>query len=356
MNGWTQALRAAISPHSGAAVAPLARASVLIAVVFVFGIVGYRLFGGPEYSLLDAVYMTAITLTTVGYTETIDMSDNVPARVFTVVLLVVGVGSFLYFFTTLTSFIVEGSLDRIFVKHRMRRHIERLSDHFIVCGAGHTGQHVVDELVATRRPLVLVERSPDVAHTVYDTHGGKVPVVVGDAAEDETLHNAGVERATGLVTCFSSDKDNLIVAFSARALNPNIRIVCRSVDDRVSGKMKLAGADAVVSPNTIGGLRMVSELIRPKAVSFLDLMLREHPDQFRVEDLTVQSGSRIAGLTLKDLRTENLADVLIVAVHRADDQWIYNPDGAVRLDPGTSVVFIADPGLRARFEKLAHAP
>ena len=314
MSDWRQTLRVIAAPTTLAQFSPLARASVLIVVVFIAGTIGYTLLGGPEYGVFDAVYMTAITLTTVGYGETIDMVDNVPARAFTVALLVFGVGSFLYFYTTLTSFIVEGSLDRIFVKHRMRRHIEQLSDHYIVCGAGHTGQHVVDELVATRRPLVLVERDPDVAHTVYDTHGGKVPVVVGDAAEDDVLLNAGIERALGLVTCFSSDKDNLIVAFSARSLNPGVRIVCRSIDDRVSAKMKLAGADAVVSPNTIGGLRMVSELIRPKAVSFLDVMLREHDDNYRVEDLTVHAGSRIAGLTLKDLRSERLADILVVAV------------------------------------------
>ncbi len=353
MSRFVDLLNVIASPSARAAYSPLARASVLILTVFIIGTSGYWLLSGPEYGLFDAVYMTAITLTTVGYGETIDLANNLPGRAFTLILLVTGVGTFVYFFTTLTAFIVEGSLDQLFVRHRMRRHIAQLQNHYVICGAGHTGQHVVDELVATRRPIVLIEKSAEVAHSVYDAHGGSVPVVVGDAAEDDTLINAGIARATGLVTCFSNDKDNLIVAFSARALNPALRIICRATDTNASRKMERAGADAVVSPNLIGGLRMVSELTRPKAVSFLDGILRASDDGMRVEEVTIHEGADIAGFTLKELRTHKLSEVLVVAVHDHEDNWKYNPDGDTALTPGTSVVFIGTPELRARFQALA---
>lgn len=324
--------------------------------LFAVGTVGFHIVGGPQYTWLDAAYMTAITLTTVGFSETIDLSNNPVGRMFTLALLIGGVGAFIYFFSQLMGFIVEGSLDHMFLRIRMNKQLDRMRDHYIVCGAGHTGVHVIDELVRTNRPVVLIERVEESATAIYDEHGGKVPFVLGDAAEDENLVAAGVERAAGVITCFSNDKDNLIVVFSARAMNPKLRIVCRCVDEKVKRKMELAGADAVVSPNTIGGLRMVSELVRPKAVTFLDAMLRERDDHVRVEDVRVAEGSRLDGLTLRDLRGEQVQDVLIVAVHFPDDRWHFNPDGTTRLTAGTSMVFIAAPETRARLELLAAQP
>ena len=335
---------------------PLFRATVLMMVIFVVGAAGYHYLGGPSYTWLDAFYMTAITLTTVGFSETIDLSSNPEGRVFTMVLLVAGVGSFVYFFSQLMGFVVEGSLDHAFLRMRMRKQIARMKDHHVVCGAGHTGVHVVEELVRTRRPVVLVERDEDAAASIYDAHGGAVPFIIGDAADDDVLRAAGVDRAAGVVTCFSNDKDNLIVAFSSRALNPDLRIVCRCVDERVVPKMRLAGADAVVSPNTIGGLRMVSELVRPRAVSFLDAMLREHKDHIRVEEVTIGAGSPLERLSLRELRSQQLQDVLIVAVHFPDGTWRYNPDGTIVLDAGATVIFIGSPETRERFEHLARAP
>lgn len=344
------------TPRARASASPLIRATVLMVAIFVVGSLGYHYLGGPGYTWLDAFYMTAITLTTVGFNETIDLSGNPAGRVFTMVLLVAGVGSFVYFFSQLMGFVVEGSLDHAFLRVRMRKQIAKMTGHHVVCGAGHTGTHVVEELVRTNRPVVLVERDEAAAAALYDAHAGAVPYVIGDAAEDEILREAGVERAAGVVTCFSNDKDNLIVAFSSRALNPSLRIVCRCVDERVVAKMRLAGADAVVSPNTIGGLRMVSELVRPRAVSFLDAMLREHKAPIRVEEVTIGPGSPLADLSLRELRSQQLHDVLIVAAHFPDGTWRYNPDGTVVLEAGTTVIFIGSPEMRERFDRLAQAP
>ncbi|MCB9531090.1 MAG: potassium channel protein [Myxococcales bacterium] len=340
----------------------LVRATLLLLGVCAVGTVGYKLIGGPTATWLDAAYMTGITLTTVGYEEVIDLSGSPSGRIFTLALLVSGVGTFVYFFSQIMGFIVEGSLDRFYVRLRMQRHIASLTDHYIVCGASHTGVHVVEELRRARRSVVLVDRDSDAAHAAYDASAGGLACVVGDATDDDILRQAGIERARGLVACFSSDKDNLIVAFSARALAPGLRIVCRCVDDRVAPKIRHAGADAVISPNSIGGLRMVSELVRPISVSYFDSMVRAHDGELALEELTVRRETALDGMTLRELRSARGVDVLVVALHdeeaesRGERRWRHNPDGAAELRAGTTMVFVGGAVARAELERLAAAP
>jgi voltage-gated potassium channel len=328
----------------------LVRTAGLIAVVFVVGVVGYALIGGPRHGLVDAVYMTLITLTTVGYGEVIDLSGNPAGRVFTMLLLVAGVGSFVYFFSNLTAFMVEGHLDRLLTSRRMKKRIADHHNHFIVCGAGSTGRHVVRELLETERPLVVVDEDEDRLRVLGEELGREFPVVVGDATDDDTLKEAGVERAGGLVACIANDKDNLIVTVSARLLNPDLRIICRCIEEKVRAKIEQAGADAVVSPNMIGGLRIVSELVRPRVVSFLDTMLRDRQEGLRVEECLVDEASAFVGESLGDVRARGVVDVLIVAVRQADGSWSFNPRDEVTLAAGMSIIFMANPEGRAAME------
>lgn len=334
------------------------RAALLLVGICVMGTVGYAILAGPEYSWFDAVYMTTITLTTVGYGETIDLSDNVPGRAFTVVLLLSGVGSFVYFFSNLTAFFVEGHLDRIFRERRMTRAIDRLSGHFIVCGGGHTGEHVIRELIETKRDFVLVERDEARVLELQDHLDAEFPAVTGDATDDDVLRAAGIDRADGLVTCISNDKDNMLVTFSARCLQSDLRIVSRCTDVSLETKIRKAGANSVVSPNTIGGLRLVSELVRPTVVSFLDAMLHADEGTLRVEEVAIESGSALDGIALSDLPSLGLGRILVVAVHvgttnETDAGWVYNPSGSTLLGGGQQVIAIADIDQRARLEALA---
>lgn len=339
-----------VNPETRAGLRTLLRAAGLIGLVFAVGVVGYAALAGPGYGPLDAIYMTVITLTTVGYGETIDLSQNPAGRVFTVILLVVGVGSFVYFFSNLTAFMVEGHLDALLRGRRMKNQIDKLRGHYIVCGVGATGEHIVRELVMTQRPFVAVDADEARLRAIEAQLGIEFPSVVGDATDDDTLRAAGIERAAGLAACIAADKDNLIVTVSARLLNPGLRIISRCIEDHIGQKIRQAGADAIVSPNTIGGLRIVSELVRPTVVSFLDTMLRDRQEGLRVEELPIAAGNPLEGTPVGALRARGLQDVLVVALRAVDGSWVFNPDDERVLAAGSTLIYMGGPGARASLE------
>ncbi|MBP1686417.1 MAG: Potassium channel protein [Deltaproteobacteria bacterium] len=334
---------------------PAVRAALLLVSIFIAGTIGFLIIGGAKHTLLDAIYMTTITLTTVGFEEAIRINDRPGAQIFTVLLLLFGTGTFVYFFSNLTAFLVEGTLGRVFWRRRMIRKIDQIRDHVVVCGAGHTGEHVVRELHETGRPFVVVDPNEDRIRELQARFGGEFPAVVGDATDDEVLTAAGLPQARGLVACVSADKDNVLVTFTARSLNPRARIVARCRDIRTEAKLIRAGADAVVSPDRIGGLRLASEMLRPTVVSFLDIMLRDTDRRWRVEEVTVGAGSQLDGLTVESLHGRKIADCVVLALHSPDGNWLYNPGADLVLRPNTGIVFMGSPDARASLEHAARA-
>lgn len=332
---------------------PLMIATLLTLAVFTIGITGYVIIGFPEHDLLDAVYMTVITLTTVGYGEVIDLSQNPGGRIFTMILLLLGVGTFLYFFSTLTSFIVEGHLEHIFWRRKMEKSIRDLRAHYIVCGGGHTGEHIVRELLATSRPFVLIEAREDRIRELHEHFESRFPALAGDATSDDTLEAAGIEHAAGLFAAISNDKDNLIITISARLLQPGIRIVSRSTDGSVERKIRKAGADVVVSPSMIGGMRMTSEMVRPHVVTFLDVMLRDREKGLRVEESSIGSTSSLAGITTGEFRKRAPEEMLLVAIRSSAGEWTYNPRESVILHPNSTLIYLGSPEVRQKVNELA---
>lgn len=332
---------------------PLLRSAVMIGAIFAIGTIGYHQLGAPATSWLDALYMTVITLTTVGFGEIVDLSSQPHGRLFTILLLLAGVGTFVYFISNLTAFFVEGRWGELLWSRRMKRRIDAMNDHTIVCGGGHTGEAVLAELVETGRPFVLVERSHERVAELERALDAEIPVVYGDATDDDTLRAAGIDRAAGLCATVSSDKDNLLVTITARMLRPQLRIVARCVEKRAIEKMRKAGADAVVSPNLIGGLRLVSELIRPTAVSFLDIMLRDREQKLRVEEVPVLGGAPIVGHSVGSLASVRSREVMVVAIRDSDNRWTYNPLPEHRLAVGEAIVFVGSPEARRAMERAA---
>jgi voltage-gated potassium channel len=301
-----------------------------------------RIYHRPDWTLMNCLFMTVITLTTIGYGDWLDLRNLYVAELFTMFLALVGIAVPAFLVSNITALIVEGLFTERFRRRRMERRIAELSDHIIVCGVGTTGLHVVSELLWTGRSVVAIDRDEDkllrLCHEL-----GEFPYVVGPAESDETLRAAGIERAHGLIACLTDDKDNVFVTLTARALNRTLRIISKVLDDTSRRKMVIAGANQTVNPTAVGGLRLVSEMVRPTAVTFLDNMLRDRGSTHRFEELVVEAGSPVAGKSLADsnLRGKGKSSLVVAAKRPGEKAFIYNPTADVLLEPGLVLVLLA---------------
>ena len=305
------------------------------------GTVGYKLLGGPEWSLLDAIYMTIITLTTVGFGEIQDLSANPYARILTIFIILFGMGSLLFVVSTVTGFIVEGELTNVFGRRKMLKEISNLKNHFIVCGIGDIGSTIVKELKQTKRDFVVVDTDTEKLEKFGTME--KILYINEDATKDEALISAGIHKAQGLITILPDDKDNLFVTLTAKQLNPNLRIVSKGVDEHTIKKLKMAGADSVVLSNAIGGLRMVSVLIRPAVVGFLDKMLRAQKGKsYRFEDIVIPANSKFIGQTLANANLLHNTRVLIIAMKEKGGDFVYNPERSTIIKEDSEIVVMGE--------------
>jgi voltage-gated potassium channel len=323
-------------------------ACALLLALGIVAIIGYMVIGGPSVTLVDAVYMAVITLAGVGYSEIVDSSHNPTLRVFNTFVVLFGVAFAVYAFSELTAFLVEGELRHLFRRRKMKRQISELKEHFIVCGVGETGRHVVEEFLKTGTPYVVVDISDEVVNRLRENEGGthaKMLYVIGDATDEAVLLQAGLDRARGLIATLPSDKDNLVITVVVRQMNPTIRIVARCTDLSYSERMLKVGADSTVSPNHIGGLRLASEMLRPSVVSFLDLMLQEKSRTLRIEELGVSEGSSWIGRAIADLDLAARYNLLLLAIKRTDDlssPLVFNPPGSTTLSQDTVMILLGD--------------
>jgi len=321
--------------------------AILLAIILI-GTVGYWFIGGRQYSFVDALYMTIITISTIGFGEIIDLSGNVVGRVFTIFIAISGVGVLLYFVTNLTALVVEGELKESFRRRRMEKTASNLRDHYIVCGVGSVGFYIANELYVTKRPYVIVDvDKKNIERSLESLHDEVF--IEGDATNSDTLLKAGIEKASGLFAVTGDDNHNLVISLTAKQLNPNLRIVARCNEIENSQKMRKAGADAIVSPSSIGGLRMASEMVRPTAVSFLDTMLRDRRRNLRIEELAVPGS--FAGKSLSVLNLNRHANTLLLAVRTGED-WVYKPSENYVITPESTLVFMTTPEGREELARL----
>jgi voltage-gated potassium channel len=328
----------------------LATAGIAVLAIFAVGVSGYYVIARGPYRLLDSLYMTVITLTTVGYGEIIPLDTHPWGRVFTMVLLLFGMGILVYFASAVTAFFVEGQLGQVFWRKRMRQAIAALREHYIVCGAGTVAGHVLEELIRVQRPVMAIV--PPGATPPALGVGTELLYLEGDPADEDVLREAGIERARGLVPALDSDRDNVLVTLTARQIKPDLRIVAMLADHRNEAKLRRAGADAVVSPYRIGGLRMASELIRPVAVTFLDQMLRDRDKNLRVDEVRICSESPAVGKRVGDLKVNDLPGLLLLALVAPDGQrYEYKPDAALRIEAGSTLVVMGSPEAAAQLRE-----
>jgi len=329
-------------------------AGFLLALVVIGGSLGYYLLaiishGHHYWQLADCLYMTFITLTTVGFGEIIDVANVPGARFFTIIILLSGLGISAYFVSTLTAFLVEGELQNVFWRKRMKERISKLSGHIILCGVDNVGGNVLAELFEKKIAFVVIDHDEKLILRLQNKYGA-FPAIVGDPIQDSCLREAGIAEAAGVITTLGDDKDNLCVVVTCKALNPGLRMIsrCNSID--FSGKLELLGAEVVV-PSYIGGLRMASQMIRPRVVRYLDTMLRESECVMRIEEFRVSAGSNLVGMAIANLHLREIGNLLLLAVIPGENQPpLYNPTGEYIIRAGDTLVFQAEAEATRRFQ------
>ncbi len=328
---------------------------IIIAFSLLFGLlivgtIGYSLLekGNPEgeWDILDAVWMTVITLTTTGF-DRMNMSDA--GRIFTLFLLVGGFGIFAYSVTVATAFLVEGQLQSFFKQRKMIRTVDKLSNHYIICGIGDTGVHVLEEMEKADASFVCVEMDEERVEHLAETHN--FLYVHGDATDDDILIRAGIERAKGLVACLSRDQDNLFAVISAKKLNPSLRVVSKAVENNSPEKMITAGADEVVLPDHIGGIRLASGILEPHLIDFFAKM-QVSRQTTRFAESIIQPDSKLDGIAIEEAEIKDETGLVVIAIRSKDGTYIYNPSGDLRIEAGDALFVISDPRQLQLLHKL----
>ncbi|MGE5945754.1 MAG: potassium channel family protein [Betaproteobacteria bacterium] len=318
-----------------------------LVAVHVLGTFGYHYLTEGKYSWFDAFYMTFITVATIGFGEIIDMSSNQPARMFTVVIGILGAGNLSLLFSVVTVAILETDLNGTLRRRRMEKTIRKLKGHYILCGFGRVGRNIAHELEATNRHFVAIDEDRERLEEYREKNPGLL-YLHGDASDDDMLLAADIEDARGLFAITGDDSRNLMIVITAKQLKPTIRVVARCSEQRNIEKMRKAGADAIVSPDFTGGMRIASAMIRPHVVSFLDEMLKSEKN-LRIEEIPIPAGFIPKPLGSLKLRSANY---VLLAARERNGEWRFNPEKDFLLKPGFTLIAMASPVGRQEIESL----
>jgi voltage-gated potassium channel len=317
-------------------------------IIIVFGTAGYMfLLGWP---FLDALYMTIITITTVGYKEVHDLGNNPVGQVWTMLLLLIGVGTLFYAAVSFVELVVEGTVRGYFGRRRVKTEIDKLNGHYILCGYGRVGRQVAREFTAEGVSFVVVDQQESsVEECVQEGH----LALLGDASDDATLEEAGIRRAKGLVAAVDSDADNVFVVLSARKINPDLHIVARASSDESAAKLEIAGADRTLSPYAVGGRRLASLATQPLIVDFLDIVTRgEKGIEFRLEEFGVPKQSYLANHTIGQLQIGEKTGAMILAIRTSEGKFDTTPSAQHTIRPGDTLIVLGTSGQVDRLEAL----
>ena len=307
-----------------------ALAAVVVAIAF--GAVGFYLIEG--WSILDSLYVATQTVTTVGYGDLTPATRN--GRIFSTVFMLAGVGVVLYALTATVHAIVKSELVATFGQRRISRRMNKLRDHFIICGAGRVGSHLVRGLLGSAETFIVIERDPQKVAELTDLG---VIVLVRDATLEESLREAGVEHARGLAACLPDDADNVYVVLTARDLNPHLHIVARAAEEQAEPKLIRAGANRVVAPTIIGGHRMAMALTKPAVDDFLG-SITANKLELAFEQLEVDAESTLVGQKLSETNIRAELDIVVVSIRRSDGEILFNPSGEAVIQSGDILIAI----------------
>lgn len=310
------------------------------------GSAGYMLIEG--WNLLDALYMTVTTLATVGYGEVHPMSTL--GRIYSVILIVLGVAYFLYVGGAVIQFMVEGRVRILLGRRRLDRKLARLKNHYIVCGCGRIGKVICDKLQRENFDLVVIDKNPNLVETFEIM---KVPYISGDAGEESILLKAGLKTSKALIAALATDTDNVFLVLTARQLAPELTIIARAGSEAAKAKLRAAGATTVEAPYETGAATMAQRIIRPTVTNFLDLAFAAHRHtDIQMEEIPVTAKSPLNGLMLKDSGIRQQYNLIIIAIKKEDDQMLFNPSFEAKLKAGDTVIAVGEPGNLKKLETV----
>lgn len=323
----------------------LVTAFLLISLIIAFGTLGYIIIEG--WNFIDSLYMTIITLTTVGYREVHPLS--LEGIIFTIILMISGVGTVFYALGTGAKLILEGELQDLFGRRRLEKKIKDLKNHYIICGYGRMGKIICKELKEKNIKFVVIEKN------VKNIPPEKEDILIfeGDATNDEILKDVGIEKAKGLISVLPTDAENLYVVLSARGLNPDLLIVARAGEEGSEQKLLRAGADRVVSPYHIGGLRIAHTVLKPAVVDFIEFATKSGNIDLQMEEIKVAEKSRLAGLTLDECGIGRDLGIIIVAIKKPAGDMKFNPTFRTTIKAGDTLIALGEASKLRMLEEMA---
>ncbi|MHC5112756.1 MAG: potassium channel family protein [Planctomycetota bacterium] len=328
---------------------PTARllASVIaLLAVFLIGMFGFMFVeADKEPTLLDAAFMTAITLSTVGYGEVWDLSDT--GKLWSIIIITFGIGTVSIAFTSLITLFVGGELRTHREKEIMQKTIDQLDDHVIICGFGRMGRLIARTMVSHGGQVAVIELKPDLGEELRELG---VPHILGNATDDGTLLRAGLERAKALICVLPHDADNVFVTLSAHSIRPDLKIISRAEQQKTEDKLHRAGAAKVICPQVIGASRIVDVLERPNVVDFVDVAA-EGVD-LEMDEYVISENSRLVGVALRDCNIRQDSGAMVVAIKRADGQTLFNPGAEAVIQAGDTLIMVGQAGMSERIDRL----
>jgi len=309
---------------------------ILLGLVLLFGTMGYMIL--EDWQLLDALYMTVITITTVGYGEIRTLHEH--GRLFSIVLIFSGVGIMAYTIGMVAQTMVELQIRSILGRRKLGLKIKSIKNHYIICGYGRIGEIVSQELKLNQIPLLVIEKNPDIKE---ELEANDIPYIIDDATDEDILIEAGIERAKGLVSLATSDADNLFITMTARGLNPDLFILVRADEKSTHKKLLRAGANRVVLPYLIGGHKMAQTITKPAMTDFLEFTTNNKDMDLKMEELFVEEKSKLNGLTLIDSKIRQKMNVIIVAISKKNGEMAFNPSSQTRIETGDTLIALGRP-------------
>jgi voltage-gated potassium channel len=318
---------------------------LVLHIIIVFGIAGYMVL--EKYSLLEAVYMTTLAITTVGFREVKTLSPE--GQLFTVILLVISWASLAFILARLTQFVISGEINQYFKNRKLMQSIDKLSNHVVICGFGRNGRQAAKTLQVHNVPFVVIEKNQETLEE-YTAELPEVLFMLGDGTDDESLRKAGIERAKALITALPADADNVFIVLSARALNPGIHIISRASDSNTMPKLKKAGADNVILPDKIGGTHMATLVTKPDVIEFIDYLSGEEGESINVESVPYNElPDSIRDKSLHDVMDWKKTGVNCIGIKNGEGKFVINPPQDTVITKGMKVIIL---GTKIQIERM----